>query len=235
MFDQAYLDKVRTRIRELESQMSDPSISANRKRFQEAMGEHRRQKELETHLDRLLSLKRTTEESEAMLATESDAELRAMAQADRDAALAALPAAEKAATFALLPADVLDQRSVIMEIRGGTGGEEAALFAANLYRMYQRYAESRGWKVTVLDCAQAEKGGYKEIVFEIEGDGVYRWMKFESGTHRVQRVPATEAHQYRHCRRSRRSRRHRRRNRDQAGRSPHRHLPILRRGRPARQ
>src|SRR5262249_61083418 len=93
----------------------------------------------------------------------------------------------------LLPRDPDDDKNGIVEIRGGVGGEEAALFAADLYRMYTKYAESRRWKQEVLSMTEAEAGGYKEIIFTLEGDGVYREMKFESGVHRVQRVPATEA------------------------------------------
>jgi peptide chain release factor 1 len=193
MFDQAYLDKVRSRVHELETLMSDPSVSGQRKRFQEAMAEHRRQKLFQEKLEDVLALRRRLGEAEQMLAAEEDAELRAMAQQEIDSVRARLPAAEKEAAIALLPADPRDGRNVIMEIRAGTGGEEAALFAANLFRMYGRYAEIMGWRVSVLDTSLADKGGFKEIILTIEGADVYARLKFESGTHRVQRVPVTEA------------------------------------------
>jgi peptide chain release factor 1 len=122
----------------------------------------------------------------------TDEELREMAGAELADAEEKLPAAEKAVMIALLPPDPSDSRNVIMEIRAGTGGDEAAIFAGDLFRMYNRYAENAGLKISLLDVAPAEAGGYKEIVFSVEGELVYKKLKYESGTHRVQRVPATE-------------------------------------------
>ena len=130
------------------------------------------------------------EEAERLLA---DPELRGLAQEEVGRLKAALPEAEDRLRRALLPKDAADARSAILEIRAGTGGEEAALFAADLARMYQRLAEARGWRWEVIDEAPTELGGFREIVAEVSGPGVFAALKFESGVHRVQRVPATEA------------------------------------------
>ncbi|SDZ80485.1 peptide chain release factor 1 [Rubrimonas cliftonensis] len=128
--------------------------------------------------------------AEALLA---DPEMRALAQEELDALRRRLPEAERAVTLALLPRDEADARAAIIELRAGTGGEEAALFAADLFRMYSRYAEARGWRVEVMDESPSEMGGLREIVAAVRGEGVFARLKFESGVHRVQRVPATEA------------------------------------------
>jgi len=129
-------------------------------------------------------------EAEAML---DDPEMRDLATEELDRLRAALPGLEQAMRIALIPKDEADEKSAILEIRPGTGGDEAALFAGDLFRMYQRYAEARGWKVEVLEEAAGEMGGYKEIVASVKGAGVFARLKFESGVHRVQRVPETES------------------------------------------
>ncbi len=131
---------------------------------------------------------------EAMLADRAiDAEMRALAEEEKTAAEERIAALEQRIRLALLPKDSADEGSAILEIRGGTGGDEAALFAGDLFRMYQRYAEAHGWKVEVLSTSEGTAGGYKEIIAEVNGRGVFAKLKFESGVHRVQRVPATEA------------------------------------------
>ena len=131
---------------------------------------------------------------EAMLADRAiDAEMRALAEEEKTAAEERIAALEQRIRVALLPKDSADEGSAILEIRGGTGGDEAALFAGDLFRMYQRYAEAHGWKVEVLSTSEGTAGGYKEIIAEVNGRGVFAKLKFESGVHRVQRVPATEA------------------------------------------
>lgn len=122
----------------------------------------------------------------------TDADLRAMAESERDDLAQRLDALERHVKIMLLPKDAADERGVILEVRAGTGGDEAALFAGDLFRMYQRYAETRRWKVEVLSASEGVMGGYKEIVAEIHGAGAYARLKFESGVHRVQRVPDTE-------------------------------------------
>lgn len=129
-------------------------------------------------------------EAEAML---DDPEMRDLAEEELAGLKDTLPAAEHAVRLALLPKDAADDRAAILEIRPGTGGEEAALFAGDLLRMYQRYAEAQGWKLTIIEEAQTELGGIKEVVANIAGDGVFARLKYESGVHRVQRVPTTES------------------------------------------
>ncbi|MFN3591827.1 MAG: peptide chain release factor 1 [Thermaurantiacus sp.] len=124
---------------------------------------------------------------------EAEQELRTLAAEELEGLCATLPIAERALAIRLLPRDAADSRSAILEIRAGTGGDEAALFAGDLARMYQRYAESRNWRVEQISASAAELGGFKEVVFAIEGEGVFARLKFESGVHRVQRVPVTEA------------------------------------------
>ena len=123
----------------------------------------------------------------------ADPEMRDMAQEEADAIRATLPEAERALALSLLPRDAADERSAMLEVRAGTGGDEAALFAGDLFRMYQRYAEERGWKVELISASTAEMGGYKEVVASVTGQGVFARLKFESGVHRVQRVPVTES------------------------------------------
>lgn len=122
-----------------------------------------------------------------------DEDMREMAQLEAAELAEQLPDAEKALKFALLPPDPDDDKSVILEIRAGTGGDEAALFAGDLFRMYQRHADSLGWKLTLMDSSASEVGGFKEVIASLEGEQVYKRLKYESGVHRVQRVPATEA------------------------------------------
>ena len=141
-------------------------------------------------IDRWRELAREEAEAERLLA---DPEMRALAQEELERLRAARPEAERAVQLALLPRDDADERSAILEIRAGTGGEEAALFAADLARMYQRLAETRGWRWEVVEAAPTELGGYRELVAEVSGKGVFRALKFELGVHRVQRVPATES------------------------------------------
>jgi peptide chain release factor 1 len=127
---------------------------------------------------------------EAML---DDPEMKAMAEDEAQAIKAQLPIAERALALSLLPKDAADERSAMLEVRAGTGGDEAALFAGDLFRMYQRYAEERGWKVELISGSAADMGGYKEVVASVTGKGVFARLKFESGVHRVQRVPVTES------------------------------------------
>jgi peptide chain release factor 1 len=122
----------------------------------------------------------------------TEADMRALAEAERTEKAAQAEALEHAIRVSLLPADADDEKSVILEVRAGTGGDEAALFAGDLFRMYERYAQAKGWKVEVLSTSEGTAGGFKEIIAEIKGRGVFARLKFESGVHRVQRVPDTE-------------------------------------------
>ncbi len=132
------------------------------------------------------------DEARAILADESDPEMRQMAQEQLDSANEALPGTEDEIRLLLIPADPEDSKNAILEIRGGTGGDEAALFAGDLCKMYIRFCESRGWNVAVTSASEGAAGGFKEVVLAISGEGVYGVLKYESGVHRVQRVPATE-------------------------------------------
>jgi peptide chain release factor 1 len=137
-----------------------------------------------------LQLQSDLADAEAMLA---DPDMRALAEEELDRVKAALPEAERALQLALLPKDAADARPAMIEIRPGTGGDEAALFAGDLLRMYERYAESRGWRLEIIDLQDSDLGGIREVTARIEGDSVFARMKFESGVHRVQRVPETES------------------------------------------
>ena len=193
MFNKAYLENLRRRISGLETEMSAPGVAANPQKMQALMRDYMHQKKIAAATENFLKLQDSASESRAMLADEStDAELREMAEAELADAEAKLPEAEKAVKIALLPPDPSDSKNVIMEIRAGTGGDEAAIFVGDLYRMYNRYAENNGLRISVMDVSPSESGGYKEIVFSVEGEMVYKKLKYESGTHRVQRVPATE-------------------------------------------
>jgi peptide chain release factor 1 len=142
----------------------------------------------------VMAMRRELAELEALAGDASaDAEMRALASDELPELKARLPEAERALALKLLPKDAADAKPAILEIRAGTGGDEAALFAGDLARMYQRYAELRGWRVEVMGASAAELGGFKEIVMGVQGEGVFARLKFEAGTHRVQRVPTTEA------------------------------------------
>jgi peptide chain release factor 1 len=152
--------------------------------------------ELTPIVDGIQTLRRTREELASladMIRTSEDAELRALAEEELQSLRERLPALERQITLALLPKDIDDERNAILEVRAGTGGEEAALFAAELFRMYQRYAALRGWRFEVLDLSETGLGGFKEASALISGPDVFARLKFESGVHRVQRVPETEA------------------------------------------
>ncbi|HEX8667757.1 MAG TPA: peptide chain release factor 1 [Allosphingosinicella sp.] len=138
-------------------------------------------------------VRRLRDELASLADMRDDAEMRAMAEEEMRAVEARLPEAERALALKLLPRDAADERPAMLEIRAGTGGDEAALFAGDLFRMYQRYAESRNWRVELISANAAELGGYKEVVASVTGQGVFAKLKFESGVHRVQRVPVTES------------------------------------------
>jgi peptide chain release factor 1 len=190
MFDK--LEAVAQRHEELTRLLADPEVIGKRAEFQKYAKEHADLSELVEAYQRYKKIQGELEENKALL-EEKDAELRAMAR-DEAARLGAEQAqlAERMKLL-LLPKDPNDEKNILLEIRAGTGGEEAALFAADLFRMYSRYAERRRWKVEVLSASDASAGGLKEIVAQINGDRVYSALKYESGVHRVQRVPATEA------------------------------------------
>ncbi len=191
MIDRSQIQARIARLEELEAQMADPAVAADRKRYRDVLREHAQVKRIVQAADDFFSLQKALEEARQML---SDPEMAEMAQEEIARAEQALPEAEAKLSHALLPEDPLDDRPAMVEIRAGTGGEEAALFAGDLFRMYTRYCEAHGYAVSVMDSSPSELGGYKEVVFRIaEGEKPYGRFRFESGGHRVQRVPATEA------------------------------------------
>ncbi len=186
------LRNVEQRFEEITALLGRPEVASDPKKLRDLSRERAR---LEVTVRRIAEYHRTEKtvaDDEAAVAS-GDAELAELAGAELPELRARLARLEEELKRLLLPHDPDDDKNVIVEIRAGVGGEEAALFAADLFRMYTRYAESRGWRQDPLGSTPSETGGYKEVVFMLEGDGVYREMKFESGVHRVQRVPETEA------------------------------------------
>jgi peptide chain release factor 1 len=186
------IDQKRGRFRELEKQVASSSLFENAKRAREVLREHAGLKSLLEDWGRLEKSVRELEEYRE-LATGPDAELAELAQAEIPILEDRVGKLAKLVQYALLPPEPHEDRDAIMEIRAGTGGNEAALFAANLYRMYSKYAEAHGFKIEELESSGSELGGLKEIIFKVSGQSVFRALRYESGVHRVQRVPVTEA------------------------------------------
>ena len=186
------LNEIEARFRQLEESMASPECYNDPEAVRKLSREQKTLEPVVTKYRELLRWEAEAESAEAMLAAESDPELRALAREEAEDCRARALQAEQELKILLLPHDPDDDKSVIVEIRGGAGGDEAALFAHSLYRMYSMYAERRRWKVEVDNLNETELGGIKEIVFRLEGEGAYARMKFESGVHRVQRVPDTE-------------------------------------------
>ncbi len=185
------IEKRRRRLEELEQQIADPELFQDRARAEELMREHRRTQELMRDWARLLEVQRQLEENQELAAGE-DEEMAAMARAELEELQPQELQLLEQVQYSLLPRDTTEDRDAIVEIRAGTGGDEAALFAADLLGMYQRYAESRSWRLEILDASPNDIGGFKEVTARISGEEVFRFLKYESGVHRVQRVPATE-------------------------------------------
>ena len=186
------IEGLEIRFQEITSLITAPDIIADQKRFMKLSKEYR---DLERILDKgkeYRNLLGNIQEGRDTLEAESDPELRAMAREMMQEAEQRIPSLEEEIKLLLIPADPEDAKNVVMEIRGGTGGDEAALFAGDLYKMYVRYCEGRGWTTEVTSMSEGTAGGYKEIIFTVTGDGVYGILKYESGVHRVQRVPETE-------------------------------------------
>jgi peptide chain release factor 1 len=184
--------KVEARFDEITEQLGKPEVVSDPRKLRDLSKERARLERTMKTLGEYRRIERTVADDEAAIAS-GDAELAELAKAELPELRESQAKLEEELKRLLLPQDPDDDKNVIVEIRAGVGGEEAALFAANLYRMYSKYAEKRGWKQEILGSAPSDAGGFKEIVFALEGDGVYREMKFESGVHRVQRVPDTEA------------------------------------------
>jgi len=185
------IERKRQRFSEIEAQISSPEFFSDPKRAAESTREHARLKQLLETWDRWTKTRAELTENQEM-AKGGDAELAELALAEIPALEARLAELDEAVTYALLPPDGTEDRDALLEIRAGTGGDEASLFAADLLRMYSRYGDARGWRIETLDSSPSEVGGFKSVTLKVSGDEVFRFLRYESGVHRVQRVPATE-------------------------------------------
>ncbi len=187
LIPEARIAQIERRHADLAAEMGNPAIAAER--FVQISRDYA---ELTPVVEAAAELRALREEATALEAMAGDAEMAEMAGEELARIEAELPQAERALALKLLPRDSADAKPAILEIRAGTGGDEAALFAGDLYRMYERYASTRGWRVELMSASAADLGGYKEVIASVTGEGVFARLKFESGVHRVQRVPATE-------------------------------------------
>ncbi|MGC2528386.1 MAG: PCRF domain-containing protein, partial [Candidatus Acidiferrum sp.] len=186
------LDQLGTRYDELTQQLSTAEVASDSARFQKIAKQHAELEEIVAKHREFKQIEKDLAGAHQMVVENEDAEMKQMALDEEKQLIARKEVVERELKVLLLPKDPNDEKSVIVEIRAGTGGDEAALFAAELFRMYSRYAETQGWKVEVLESSPSTLGGVKEIVAAIQGQKVYSKLKYESGVHRVQRVPATE-------------------------------------------
>lgn len=188
----AKLEGLQHKFEEISLLITDPAVIADMARYVKLNKEYH---ELERIMDaqkRYRTALADLADAKQVLAEETDADLREMARAEQESLEKRIPQLEEEIKLLLIPADPEDGKNVVMEIRGGTGGDEAAIFAGDLFRMYSKYCETKGWKVTVSNFTEGPSGGFKEIIFNVTGEQVYGTLKYESGVHRVQRVPATE-------------------------------------------
>lgn len=190
MLDQ--LEAIRERFDEVAQQIVQPEAVSDQKRFMKLSKEYKDLEKIVLQHRAYTQLLEEIDNAKQVIATEKDEDFRDMAKGELDELLPRRDALEEKLKDMLMPKDPNDSKNVILEVRGGTGGDEAAIFAGDIFRMYQRFCEKMGWKMSLVDFTEGTSGGYKEIITEIEGDDVYGKLKFESGVHRVQRVPATE-------------------------------------------
>ena len=186
------LEAIYQRYQEIEQQMNDPQVTADMKRYVKLSKDYKDLQPVVKAYHDYKALLATIAECRELLDTEKDAELREMAKEELSESQSRKEAMEDEIRVMLIPADPSDSKNAVVEIRGGTGGDEACLFAGDLFRMYTRFCEKKKWKVEVTDFNEGTAGGYKDITFSVTGEGVYGLLKYESGVHRVQRVPATE-------------------------------------------
>ena len=180
------------RFEEIGKLITDPQIIADMKRYVKLNKEYRDLEKIVEARNQYKTLLDNQQEAKTILESTDDSELKEIAREELEIANAQIPELEEQIKLLLVPADPQDNKNAIVEIRGGTGGDEAAIFAGDLYRMYVKYCESRGWRTEVTSYAEGTVGGYKEVIFTVTGEGVYGILKYESGVHRVQRIPATE-------------------------------------------
>lgn len=187
------LDQMVDRYEEVTALLSDPEVISDSNKFRELSVEHSDLMDITTLWQNYVRAETDQADAEAMLADSDDADMREMMQDEIDTARAAIAEMEEELNVMMLPKDPNDKVPAFLEIRAGTGGDEAAIFSGDLFRMYQKYAQTQGWQVEILSASEGEHGGYKEIITRVSGNSVYGRLKFESGAHRVQRVPETES------------------------------------------
>ncbi len=190
MLDQ--LEAISERFNEVSQRIVQPEVVSDQKQFMKLSKEYKDLEKIVQQYQAYQQLLQEIENAKAIISTEKDEDFREMAKAELDELVPRRDEQEELLKEMLMPKDPNDSKNIILEVRGGTGGDEAAIFAGDIFRMYQRFCEKMGWRLTLVDFTEGSSGGYKEIVAEIEGEDVYGKMKFESGVHRVQRVPATE-------------------------------------------
>ena len=186
------LEAIHTRYISIEEQINDPAVMSDMKNYIRLSKDYKELQPVEAAYKQYKSLIENIEAARVMLNEEKDEEMRAFAREELESMTEKKDVLEEEIRLLLIPADPQDGKNAVLEIRAGTGGDEASLFAGDLYRMYSRFCETRGWKMELVSMAEGTMGGYKEIILEVKGEGVYGIMKYESGVHRVQRVPATE-------------------------------------------
>ena len=186
------LEGLVSRYEEVGTLITDPAVIADQRRYVKLTKEYKDLGAIVKKRREYVQALTTIEEAKEMLASEDDPDIKEMAREELNAAQERIPQLEEDIKLLLIPADPEDDKNVIMEIRGGTGGDEAALFAGDLFRMYSKYCETKGWKIAISSFTEGAAGGYKEIIFSVTGEKVYGTLKYESGVHRVQRVPVTE-------------------------------------------
>lgn len=186
------LDVLVVRFQEIGTLITDPAVIADMKRYIKLNKEYRDLEKIAKARDEYKQVLTGIGEAKSILNNENDVELREIAKEELDSCSDRLPELEEEIKLLLVPADPQDAKNAIVEIRGGTGGDEAAIFAGDLYKMYTKYCDSKGWRTEITSLTEGTSGGFKEIIFTVTGEGVYGILKYESGVHRVQRIPATE-------------------------------------------
>lgn len=186
------LEGLVSRFEEVSTLITDPSVIADQKRFVKLTKEYKELDDIMNARKEYIQTLSNLEEAKSILGSEQDPEMREMAREEIEISQTRLPELEEEIKLLLVPKDPEDDKNAVVEIRGGTGGDEAAIFAGDLFRMYLKYCELKGWKTEVTSSSEGSSGGFKEIIFTVTGENVYGTLKYESGVHRVQRVPATE-------------------------------------------
>ena len=187
------LEQMSQRFAEVEKQIADPELIKDQKKYKDVMREHSHLSSVMEAYEEYKTVLQGIEDAKLLITEEDDPEMKEMAREELKELEEKLPKIEGDIKMLLIPPDPLEEKNIIMEIRGGTGGDESSLFAADLFKMYTRYADMKGWKYEVMDASETEVGGYKEISFSISGKYVYGSLRYEGGVHRVQRVPETES------------------------------------------